>query len=354
MLGYDLNVIERGVRGLFAREFLTRQRKVRYTAFCSVVDSDKQTEKYNTISTIPQMSEIKDERVLAGFSEYSYELQNKIYGVGVKLPRTLFEFDQTGQVRTLIQSMGSRVANFPDKLVFSVIANGESGTGYDGKAFFATDHDLGDGTSQSNLLAGSITNTEVTTGASITATVWQTILAKFAFELAYAKAVMLGFKDDRGEPWHEELDPEGLMIVCHPRFEHVVRTVLEGNKLIATSNIAVGGVKSVITTPYTDIFKHGGTLCYGTWYLLKIDTPVRPFLFQRFGPKTNFPDAIPESDQQILQALRSVEVQTVMRGGADIDAHTFFDDEYLVGARCIYSAGYGMWQNAIKVYGSNA
>lgn len=346
MLGYDLNVVERGIRGLFAREFMTRQRKVRYPIFCSIIDSDKQTEKYNAISTMPQLAEVKDERVLAGFSEYTYELENKVYATGIKIPRTLFEFDQTGQVRTLVQSMGSRVANFPDKLVFTVIA--ANGNCYDGGAMFSTTHDMGNEVDQSNLFSGNLTDTLV---GAITRTNMESAVAAFAYDLAYAKAAMALFTDDRGEPWFEEMDSEGLIIICHPRAEHIIRTVVESKRLFDVGNVQAGSVSRVITTPYTDIFKVSGTLYVSTWYLLKVDTPVKPFLFQRFGPKTSFPDVIPESDQAILQALKSVEIQTVMRGGSDIDAHTFFDDEYLVGARVIYSAGYGMWQNAVKVNG---
>jgi len=41
MLGYDMNVIEKGIRGIFGREFITRQRKAKYPHFCTVVNSDK-------------------------------------------------------------------------------------------------------------------------------------------------------------------------------------------------------------------------------------------------------------------------------------------------------------------------
>lgn len=349
MLGYDLNVVERGVRGLFAKEFLTRQRKIRYPLFCSIVDSDKQAEKYNALSTIPQLAEVKDERVLAGFSEYSYELQNKVYATGVKIPRQLLEFDQTGQVRTLVQSMGSRVANFPDKLVFAAIA--ANGTCYDGQAMFSATHDMGNGVSQSNLLEGNLTNAIIGDSATIISKDnWEKALAGFAFELAYTKAQFMEFTDDRGEPWFEEIDSEGLAIICHPRAEHLIRTVCESKQLFSTGNVQAGQIAHILTTPYTDLFKDdNGIVRYGVWYLLKVDTPVKPFIFQRFGPKSSFPDDIPEADQSMLQALRSVEIQTVMKGGSEIDSHTFFDDEYLVGARVIYSAGYGMWQNAIKV-----
>jgi len=345
MLAYDMNIVERGIRGLFAREFLTRQRKAKYTRFCTVIDSDKKSEKFNAISTLPQLAEVKDERVLAGFSEYSYELENKVYMTGIKVPRTLFEFDQTGQLRTLVQSMGARVANFPDKL--SMTALGANGTCYDSSAFFATTHDLGNGTSQSNLLTGNLTNALIngTTKANR-----DDAIAAFQLDLVKAKAALLGFTDDRGEPWHEDAEPEGLVVVCHPNAEFFVRTALEATIISDTGNLTAKAVSGVITTNYTGPFKDSGdTTRMGTWYLAKTDTPIQPMLFQRFAPKQNFPDSIPEADQSVLQALSAVEVQVVMRTGQGIDSHTFFDDEFLFGARAIYSAGYGMWQNMIKI-----
>ncbi len=345
MLAYDMNIVERGIRGLFAREFMTRQRRAKYTRFASVIDSDKKAEKFNAISTLPQLQEVKDERVMAGFSEYSYELENKVYMTGIKVPRTLFEFDQTGQLRTLVQSMGARVSNFPDKLSFQVL--GANGPCYDGSNFLSTTHNLGNGTSQSNIVTGDLTNALLTGN---TAASRDDAIAAFQLDLVQAKARLLEFTDDRGEPWHEDAEPEGLVIICHPGAEFFVRTALEANVINETGNLTLKAVGGVITTNYPDPFEDSTDVVRkGTWYLAKIDTPVQPMLFQRFAPRTTFPDAIPEADQSVLQALSAVEVQVIMRTGQGIDSHTFFDDEFLFGARAIYSAGYGMWQNMIQV-----
>lgn len=351
MLGYDMNIIERGIRGLFAREFITRQRKAKYPRYCTVIDSDKQTEKFNTLSTLPQLQEMTDERVLSGFSEYSYEITNKVYATGIKVPRTLFEFDQTGQLRTLVQSLGARVANFPDKLMMSIL--GTNGTCYDNVAMFASTHDLGNGVSQDNTLTGHLTNTLV---ASTDKAGRDNAIAAFQMDLVQAKAKLLSFKDDRSEPWHEDAEPEALLILCHPAAEFFVRTAIEAALISDTGNITVRSVGGLITTNYDTPFydTDGSTVLKGTWYLFKVDTPIQPMIFQRFNPKSTFPDVIPEADQSVMQALNSVEIQSIMRTGANIDAHTFFDDEFLFGARGIYSGGYGIWQNAVKVLGSSS
>jgi len=351
-----MNVIERGIRGIFAREFLTRQRKAKYPIFCSIVDSDKQTEKYNAISTLPQLKETTDERILSGFSEYSYEITNKVYMTGIKVPRTLFEFDQTGQLRTLVQSLGARVANFPDSLSFAILGTSLTATCYDGAAFCVTaspGHDLGDGVLQANLMTGGLTNTLLAKStAGNQKTDRDNAIAAFQEDLRLAKAMLLELCDDRGEPWHDDADPESLVILCHPRAEFFVRTALEASIISDTGNITVKSVGRILTTNRkTPFYDAAGAIEYGTWYLFKVDTPIKPMIFQRFGPKTDFPDTIPEADQAPLQALNAVEVQTIMRTGSAISETTFFDDDFLFGARVLYSSGFGMWQNCIRVNG---
>jgi len=173
-------------------------------------------------------------------------------------------------------------------------------------------------------------------------------IAGFQMDLMAARAAMAGFNDDRGEPWHDNLDAAGLIIVCRPQMEAVARVAIEGTLIGDTTNMTLKLAGDIITSQYA--LDHDGY--ESSWYLLKVDTPLQPFIFQRFAPKQNFPDVIPESDQEMLKALNAVEIQTVMRSGQNIDTHTFFNDEFLFGARCVYSAGYGMWQNAVKIQGS--
>jgi len=350
MLGYDMNIVERGIRGIFGKEFITRQRKVRYEKFCTVINSDKKEEKYNMISTLPQLAEVEDERVLSGFSEYTYSLQNKIYATGIKMPRSLFEFDQTGQLRTLVQSLSSRTVNFPDKLVFAII--GTNGTSYDTQNFFDTDHDLGNGVSQINARTGLLASDDLLPTSK---TARDNAIAAFQGDLMTAKTAMLAFTDDRGEPWFDDIAPEDLMVLCHPQAEFIIRTALEANMISDTGNLTNGAVRQVITTNYAAPFlgSDGSTIYPGTWYLLYVGSAIQPFIFQRFAPKANFPDTIPESDHKVLQALNGVEVQSIMRTGQQIDSQTFFNDEFLFGARVIYSAGYGMWQYAYRTRDSD-
>jgi len=356
MLPLTMGIMERGVRGLFSREFLTRQRKAKYPRFSTIADSNKQEEKYAMISTLPQLAELQDERVLAGFSEYDYTIRNKVYTTGIRVPRRLFEYDQTGQLRTLVQSLGARVANFPDKLSFALL--GSNGICFDKTPMFGNLHDLGNGVLQSNVVNGSMTNDILMNLLSSGATAKDNrdnAVAAMQMDLNNAKRLMFSFEDDRGEPWHEEIEPEGLIIVCPPGAEFFWRTVTEAALIQQTSNVFIKQVSAIITTNRPEPFMDStGVVRQGTAYLMKTDTPVQPLIFQRFGARMAFDDSVPESDHEMLRALTAVEVQSVMRTGQDISEFTFFNDEFLFGARTHYSVGYGMWTNAVKIVAADA
>jgi len=357
MLGYDMSVSERGVRGTFVKEFLTRHRKAKYTQLCTVVDSDKEEEKYAMIGTLPQLAEVGDERVLAGFMDRSYTLKNLIYMTGIRIPRTMFEHDQTGQIRTLVQSMGARVSNFPDKLAFTALGAGTVDICYDGQAMFAATHlGSGDTANQNNIVtSANVSNALLDAAVAGGKTDRDNLIAELQADLWRAIAAISIMVDDRGEPWHEDAEAPGLVILCHPKLAPAMNIVVNGDIISDTSNLTKGLVNRVMQTNYPQPFTDTGgpTARYATWFLAKVDTPIQPLIFQRFGPKTSFPDTIPEADQGPLKALQSVEVQTIMRGGDMISAHTFFDDEFLVGARAEYKVGYGMWQNMIMVKSSD-
>jgi len=350
----DLNTKERGVRGLFAKEFLTQRREVLHTKFCQIVDSDKEEEKYNFIGTVPQLQKLTDERVIAGLSEYEYTLKNEIYVSGLSIPRKVIEDDQTGQLRTLVSSLAARVANFPDELVFELIKNGATAgyTAYDGVVYFATTHSLDGGvTAQSNLLTGNLYDDDLPSSGATDSDKFVKAVNYFRMDFARAKSALLALKDDRGKPWHQTARPEALIILCGPDMEYIVRTAMEGVIISQTTNVMVQSVASIEVTPY-DI--NNSTALKGSWYLMKLDTPVKPFIFQRWHPKMSFQDEIPGIDNDIVNALASVEIQTVFRSGQNISFFTFKTDEYLMGARTRYSAGYGMWQNCLRIAGAGA
>jgi phage major head subunit gpT-like protein len=358
-VGLNPGVTDMGVRGLFARGFITRAKTVWYPKITTVVDSTQEEEKFVATGTVPFPEEVADtEPIFSGMAQYSYTLKQREYRADIQISRRAFEFDQTGDLRTKFQSLAARVASHPQYLISEQLKNGtsttvttakgtESNVCFDGSAFFATDHDLGDGTSQSNIVTGALTAAEFET-----ADIKEQVEA-FVYDLSQALSALEAINDDRGQPWHDEIRPEGLKIVCGMKLWPIVRAVINGSTLPhGGSNPLFGAVGEIIHTPY-DIGNKSASN-YTTWYLMKTDDFMQPMLYLRFRPKTavEFTDPIPEIDEDIVRALQAVELMAVNRTGTEIDSHTYKTGNFLYGARMVYRVGYGMWTNAIKVNGT--
>lgn len=89
------------------------------------------------------------ERVVSNLKEHTYTIKNKTFEKTVKVKRDHIEDDQIGIYTPLLQNMGSEAAIHPDRLVFSLLRQGHEQRCYDGQYFFDTDHEVG-GVSISN------------------------------------------------------------------------------------------------------------------------------------------------------------------------------------------------------------
>jgi len=375
MLGYDLGIFDAGVRSTFCKEFIARARKTVWQEICTVVPSDKKTETYKMLSSVPALERLMDEVTLHSFSEYEYALTNLTFKTGFEIERDVLEFDQTGQTHTFPAQLGSRSASHPDKYIAALLKHGatstiteairkdgiESTSGYDGTTFFSTSHALADESqpSSGNLLTGTLSADDLTALGSVDGTHGGTKLeeccAQFTNDLNNAIVAMANFKDSRGEPWHESIEPESLVLICGPEMVMVARAVIEG-----ITNVFGGGgtnpmVKSVgrIIVMNRDIGNRtGDNPRYGTFYLCKVDTPVRPFLLQSFTPKTIDPSEFPEVDPNILTALAGTTIESNLpRVNGPMDSQFILTEKIIWAVRRKYAMGYGIWQNCVKSVG---
>ena len=126
-------------------------------------------------------------------------------------------------------------------------------------------------------------------------------------------AALLNLKDDRGEPAGESAT--GLVAVVPPSMlitanEAVASTLPQGGTNVLSGTAKIVGWPRLT---YTD-----------TWYLLKTDVPVRPFIFQDRKP---------------------IEFAAVDRHD---DASVFKTEKYLYGVRARYRITYGYWRYAMR------
>ena len=129
---------------------------------------------------------------------------------------------------------------------------------------------------------------------------------------AAAKAAMLGFKNEAGEPFHG--DGNGTYaVVCPPAMEKNFREVLGASIISNTSNMQVGMADLIVSPRLADA---------DDWYLLRNDS-LRGLIFQ-------------ERDALEFSSLESNTESA------------FHREIFSYGVRARYTAGYGFWQAAVK------
>jgi len=292
---YSATSLEKGLKTLFLQNFSAESTLADRLCFVESSASDK--EKYEWLGQAPQMAELVGERKITPLSSTGYELENTTYESTVSISRNHLEDNQTGSIRRRIQQMAQTASAHVNKLVINALINGTTNTGYDGAAFFANSHTArGDSGAQDNLLAGSATTT-----------------AGLATDLAAAKASMLNFLDEAGEPFHGDGNL-ALTVVAPPALEKNFREVLGSGVISQTDNMQSGMADLVISPRLTDA---------DDWYVLRTDNLARGLIFQQRSPIE-------------FSALESNTESS------------FLKEVYMYGVRARYGVGYAFWQSAIK------
>ncbi len=352
-------ITRKEVRGLFCKSFITQARKVLWPKFCEAIDTFSETEYFATLGTVPQVVEINpDHEVTASeLSEYTQTFTNKLYKSLIRLKRSLLDFDQTGQVRTLLHSMAARVVNFPDKLVMQGLRNGTSATlaaCITGSAFFSASHAFGSST-QSNLITGS------TAAANFADTDRPTLAEKLIYDLDIALVTMLSWTDDQGEPIYQMIDPKDLLVICGPRIVSTMKMALGAKFIKATDNVYEGFIGEVVASNYLPASGNESA----DWYLVNLGAPQRPFIYSRFRTRTDseMQDSLGDNQatgapfnitMEDLKNLSSIEILTNLgsRDGMNADSHVILNEEFLLSARWRGAVSYGPPWTCVKVNNS--
>lgn len=122
------------------------------------VPSTARGNTYAWLGQLPSMREWLGDRIIKTLRAHAYAIENVTYESTIEVPRADIEDDQYGVLAPLFSEMGQQSGEHPDQLVFSLLADGFTGTCYDGKTFFAADHPVRDAsgaeTAVSNIQAG--------------------------------------------------------------------------------------------------------------------------------------------------------------------------------------------------------
>ena len=292
-----------GARSEFFKIFDNADKTAHYTEWATLVNSTKDGEKYRWLGSVPPMQEWGTGREAKPLYKESFDVLAMKYALTLEVDRDEIADDQTGQIMMRVREMAQRAAQHKDSLIATLLANGDQAgfLAYDGKVYFATDHESGESGVQSNKLTPAAVDPAAPT------------VAEFKTALGSGIEALLELKDDSGEP--AASSASGLVAVVPPGMFVTSMEALGATLISSTTNVLAGAAKLVAFPRLTDASK---------WFVLKTDVAIRPFIFQ---------------DREPIE-FTALEQQSETG---------FLREVFLYGVRARYRIAYGAWQHALQL-----
>jgi len=261
-------------------------------------NSEDASEVYRVQDTLFRMREWLGPRTLNNLVEKSITLVNKEYELTYALKVTDVEDDKFGNMASGIKAMGRAARLWPNDLITLALSGAEAAVCYDGQFFFDTDHPCEDGTTQTNLHAG----TSLTAANYIT-----------------RRAAMMTRKGFDGKP----LNVRASHIVVPPELEITAKRIVEADLAGYLQNAASTAVDSNVLRGTTKVMviPELSALSTTSWYLADLSKPIKPFVMQ-FRVRPEAPTVLNRPNDQGVFEEGLIKVGTRARG----------------------AAGYGLWQ----------
>jgi len=111
-----------------------------YLKIASVVPSNTKSNTYGWLGSMPTMREWIGARVINSIKEHAYSITNKTFETTIGISRDDVEDDTIGTYKPMVQALAQEGEEFPDDLVFQLLADGFTTACYDSQNFFDTDH----------------------------------------------------------------------------------------------------------------------------------------------------------------------------------------------------------------------
>lgn len=255
-----------------------------YEKIATTIVSNTKSNTYPWLRQFPSLREFIGARVLNDMKEHGYQLFNKKYEASVSVDLADIEDDTIGVYAPMVTELGLAASTYPNQYVFDILTNGFTNICYDGKAFFAADHQVA-GSAVANMAAtGSGTPWFVfDTSSALKPLIFQIRqkpkLVQFQYRMeeydelvygyktrfsvgygfwqrAYASkddltgdnlqaaiTAMRNFKDDEGKP----LNIKPTLLIVPPSLEWKARELLKATQIIGSSNTLYNALDLLVT-----------------------------------------------------------------------------------------------------------
>lgn len=148
----NLGILFTGFKATFSRgfELVTPM----WNQVAMEIPSSTEKEEYDWLGVSPGMREWVGDRVINSLNTHGFTITNKDWEDTIGVERNRVEDDRFGVYNPVVQRMGEAAALHPDELVFGLLNDGLTETGYDDVAFFSAAHPHEDLGTASNLDSG--------------------------------------------------------------------------------------------------------------------------------------------------------------------------------------------------------
>jgi phage major head subunit gpT-like protein len=301
----NTGLTSRAVIGRFYRRLEEYAQSAWWTRLAMHFASNQESETYRWLGMVPQVREWVGGRKVRALRSQGLTIVNKTWEATIRVDADEQRRDKTGQIMVRVNELARRVATHPNKLLTTLMINGETTAGYDGQYFFDIDHSEGDSGTQSN----SLTYDAATPTAPTDEEMYEAIVKGIG--------QIMAFKDDQGEPLNEAA--RDFLVMVPMGFLSATLIALASETVQASSNPLVSGEAFRVTwvanprLTWTDRFA-----------IFRSDGSTRPFIFQEELP---------------------VQIQ-VLAEGSELEVN---ENQHQYGVKAIHEAGYGYWQDACLV-----
>lgn len=300
----DTGLTSQAIIGRFYRRLEEFAQSAWWTRLAMHFTSTQESETYRWLGMVPQVHEWRGGRRVRPLHARGITIVNKVWESTIRVDADEQRRDKTGQIMVRVNEMARRVATHPNKLLTTLMVQGESAAGYDGQYFFDTGHSEGDSGVQSN----SITYDAVTPTAPTDVEMFRAIAA--------AIAQLMGLRDDQGEPLNETA--HGFLVMVPVSFWSAAMIALSDRNPTEVNPLKAW-------RPFQVDWVANPRLTWNTKFaVFRTDGETRPFIFQEELP---------------------VQVQALAEG-SELEIN---ENQHQYGVKAIHEAGYGFWQNACLV-----